>query len=125
MGWARPAPGRRHDRGVPRDSLRGEGGYRSTLRSPGVGRSRHPHPRPLLRGPRRPPRSDAREEARSGPRRRSRNGLEIGFRRALLRSISRFLSFFLFGLGYWWAFWDPERQTWHDKISRTVVVPAD
>ncbi len=28
-------------------------------------------------------------------------------------------------LGYLWMLWDPEKQTWHDKLATTVVVPAD
>jgi uncharacterized RDD family membrane protein YckC len=28
-------------------------------------------------------------------------------------------------LGYLWAFWDPERRTWHDMIVDTRVVVAD
>ena len=26
------------------------------------------------------------------------------------------------GLGYLWAAWDPQKQTWHDKLARTFVV---
>jgi len=27
-----------------------------------------------------------------------------------------------FALGFLWAFWDPKRETWHDKIAGTKVV---
>ncbi len=27
-----------------------------------------------------------------------------------------------FGWGFWWCAWDPLRQTWHDKLARTLVV---
>lgn len=27
-------------------------------------------------------------------------------------------------LGYLWMLWDPERQTWHDKVAGTFVVPV-
>lgn len=34
----------------------------------------------------------------------------------------KFLSAIVFYLGYFWMLWDPERQTWHDKIASTYVV---
>jgi uncharacterized RDD family membrane protein YckC len=39
------------------------------------------------------------------------------------RSAARYLSSFLM-LGYLWMLWDPEEQTWHDKLARTTVVPV-
>jgi uncharacterized RDD family membrane protein YckC len=27
-------------------------------------------------------------------------------------------------LGYLWMLWDKEKQTWHDKLATTVVVPT-
>ncbi len=27
-------------------------------------------------------------------------------------------------LGYLWMLWDPERQTWQDKVAKTYVVPT-
>ncbi len=32
---------------------------------------------------------------------------------------------FLFGLGWLWAFIDPRRQGWHDKLARTCVVVVE
>jgi len=32
---------------------------------------------------------------------------------------------FFFGLGWMWAFIDPRRQGWHDKLARTCVVVAE
>lgn len=32
------------------------------------------------------------------------------------------LSGFVFGLGFLWAAWDTKKQTWHDKLARTIVV---
>jgi uncharacterized RDD family membrane protein YckC len=26
------------------------------------------------------------------------------------------------GLGYLWMLWDPNKQTWHDKVAKTYVV---
>lgn len=51
------------------------------------------------------------------------NGENVGFWQALLReSVGKLLSSLVFGLGYFWAFWDQNRQTWHDKIAGTYVV---
>ena len=41
---------------------------------------------------------------------------------ALVRSLGSFLSVAVLGLGYFWCAWDPERQTWHDKLAGTAVV---
>jgi len=53
--------------------------------------------------------------ARGGP---------IGYGRAFVRTIGRALSFFVFGLGYLWMLWDREKQTWHDKLAGSIVVPT-
>jgi len=50
-------------------------------------------------------------------------GAPIGFGRALGRSV--FASVFssaIFYLGYLWMLWDPEQQTWQDKVVKSVVV---
>jgi uncharacterized RDD family membrane protein YckC len=52
------------------------------------------------------------------------SGGPIGYGRALLRSIGRILSEIPCLLGYFWMLWDKEKQTWHDKIAGTVVVPT-
>jgi uncharacterized RDD family membrane protein YckC len=52
-------------------------------------------------------------------------GGPIGYGRGLLRTIARLLSGLVLFLGYLWMLWDPEKQTWHDKIAGTVVVPVD
>jgi uncharacterized RDD family membrane protein YckC len=51
-------------------------------------------------------------------------GGPIGFGRAALRTVGRILSQFICYLGYLWMLWDREKQTWHDKIANTVVVPT-
>ena len=51
-------------------------------------------------------------------------GGPIGYGRAALRWVGRIPSGILF-LGYLWMLWDPEKQTWHDKIATTVVVPIE
>jgi len=42
---------------------------------------------------------------------------------ALVRALSSLLSLLPIGLGFLWVLFDPRRQTWHDKISGSVVVP--
>ena len=53
-----------------------------------------------------------------------RAGGPIGFARGLGRTAARILSGFLCYLGYFWMLWDGEKQTWHDKLATTVVVPV-
>ncbi|NPA82799.1 MAG: RDD family protein [Epsilonproteobacteria bacterium] len=45
-----------------------------------------------------------------------------GFLVSLNRAIGRVISEMLFYLGFVWAFLDPKRQAWHDKLARTLVV---
>jgi uncharacterized RDD family membrane protein YckC len=49
-------------------------------------------------------------------------GSPITTREARLRSFGYLVSFGCFGLGFLWALFDPEQLTWHDKISRTLIV---
>jgi uncharacterized RDD family membrane protein YckC len=51
------------------------------------------------------------------------SGGPIGMGRALVRYVARFVSSLPCALGYLWMLWDKEKQTWHDKLSTTVVVP--
>lgn len=51
-------------------------------------------------------------------------GGPIGFSRAVIRYFSRILSTIPLLLGYFWMLWDPEKQTWHDKLAGSVVVPV-
>ena len=46
----------------------------------------------------------------------------IGYGRALGRFFAEALSAIPFNLGYLWAIWDPEKQTFHDKIASTLVI---
>ncbi|MGH9424715.1 MAG: RDD family protein, partial [Terriglobia bacterium] len=52
----------------------------------------------------------------------SYQGTPITLREARLRSFGYLISLGCFGLGCLWAVFDPEQLTWHDKISRTLVV---
>lgn len=51
-------------------------------------------------------------------------GGPVGYGRAAIRYIGRFLSGIVFALGYLWMLWDQQKQTWHDKMATTVVVPT-
>jgi uncharacterized RDD family membrane protein YckC len=50
-------------------------------------------------------------------------GGPVGYGHALVRWLVSIVSGSLLLLGYIWAFFDRERQTWHDKAAGTVVVP--
>ena len=51
-------------------------------------------------------------------------GGSIGPGRAVVRYLGRILSGIPCGLGYFWMLWDAEKQTWHDKLAASVVVPT-
>jgi uncharacterized RDD family membrane protein YckC len=51
-------------------------------------------------------------------------GGQLGYGKAFLRWIGRIVSGAICALGYLWMIWDKEKQTWHDKIAGTVVVPT-
>jgi len=53
-----------------------------------------------------------------------RAGGPIGTSRGILRYFARILSSIPCLLGYFWMLWDGEKQTWHDKIAGSVVVPV-
>lgn len=43
-------------------------------------------------------------------------------REFLVKDLIYGVLFFIAWLGYLWAFWDEKKQTWHDKIARTIVL---
>jgi uncharacterized RDD family membrane protein YckC len=49
-------------------------------------------------------------------------GQPIGTARAVGRYFARILSAIPCFLGYLWMLWDDQRQTWHDKLTSSVVV---
>lgn len=51
-------------------------------------------------------------------------GGPIGVGRALLRYVGKIVSAIPCLLGYFWMLWDPQKQTWHDKMATSVVVPT-
>ena len=53
----------------------------------------------------------------------SDDGAPIGYVRAALRYVGSILSFIVLLMGYFWMLWDDNKQTWHDKIASTIVVP--
>lgn len=51
-------------------------------------------------------------------------GGSIDYTKAFIRYIGKILSGIVCLLGYFWMLWDKEKQTWHDKIATTTVVPT-
>jgi len=52
-----------------------------------------------------------------------RTGATPGFGKMFLREIiGRILSALFFSLGYFWAVFDKNAQSWHDKLAGTVVI---
>jgi len=49
-------------------------------------------------------------------------GAPIGVGRAIGRYFAKILSAIPCFLGFFWMLWDPRKQTWHDKIVRSVVM---
>ncbi|MDE2252321.1 MAG: RDD family protein [Gammaproteobacteria bacterium] len=52
------------------------------------------------------------------------DGRPIDWPTSIARALGAFLSMIVVGLGFIWVVFDPERQSWHDKIAGTVVVHA-
>jgi uncharacterized RDD family membrane protein YckC len=52
------------------------------------------------------------------------DGRAIDWPTAIVRALGSILSAIVVGLGFIWVVFDPERQSWHDKIAGTVVVFA-
>ena len=50
------------------------------------------------------------------------DGKPVDFPVALVRSLAAFLSALPLCLGFFWAAWDARKQSWHDKLSGTLVV---
>ena len=53
---------------------------------------------------------------------RKTNGAPLGYGLAVGRYLARFADAITLGLGLLWAAWDPQHQTFHDKIAGTLVV---
>ncbi len=50
------------------------------------------------------------------------DGERPGWGTAFVRSFVSVISSLVFMFGYIWAFFNPQRQTWHDLAARTLVV---
>ena len=50
------------------------------------------------------------------------DGTPINDMDAVIRAIGYNVSWIFFGLGYLWAIFDKDKQSWHDKMARTYVV---
>jgi uncharacterized RDD family membrane protein YckC len=50
-------------------------------------------------------------------------GDPIGISRGVGRWFGRIVSSIPIYLGYLWMLWDRDKQTWHDKMASTLVVP--
>ena len=50
------------------------------------------------------------------------NGAPLDWRVAFMRAFASCVSFLALGLGFFWVAWDPEKQSWHDKIADTMIV---
>lgn len=51
-------------------------------------------------------------------------GGRIDYGRAVIRYLVGIVSGLACLIGYLWMLWDPEKQTWHDKVAGTYVVPT-
>jgi uncharacterized RDD family membrane protein YckC len=52
----------------------------------------------------------------------SAGGAPVPVGMAFVRSVMKIVSGMVLMLGYLWMLWDPNRQTWHDKVAQTYVV---
>jgi uncharacterized RDD family membrane protein YckC len=52
------------------------------------------------------------------------DGRPLNFAVALVRCLASFFSLAVLGLGFLWAGWSPDKQSWHDKIAGTLVVKS-
>ena len=51
------------------------------------------------------------------------DGQVPGYKKALIReTVGKLVSGLVLGIGYLAAIWDKDKQTWHDKMAKTVVV---
>ena len=50
------------------------------------------------------------------------DGRGMDWATVIVRALACFLSLAPLGLGFLWAAFDADKQTWHDKIAGTVVI---
>jgi len=51
-------------------------------------------------------------------------GSRVRWGQALVRFLGACVSWLALGAGFLWALVDPDRLTWHDRLSGTVIVDA-
>jgi len=49
----------------------------------------------------------------------------ISFGQSFLRAFIRLFSEAIFYLGFLWAVFEPNKQSWHDKLAKTIVIYAE
>lgn len=49
-------------------------------------------------------------------------GEPMSYLQSTIRYFAYIISIIPLGLGFLWIIWDSKKQSWHDKIARTVVV---
>ena len=54
-----------------------------------------------------------------------RGGQPLSVGTAFVRSLMKLISGAVLLIGYLWMLWDPEKQTWHDKVAGTYVVNSN
>jgi uncharacterized RDD family membrane protein YckC len=52
------------------------------------------------------------------------DGSRVPWGQALVRFLGACVSWLALGAGFLWALVDPDRLTWHDRLSGTVIVDA-
>lgn len=53
------------------------------------------------------------------------DGSKLTWKQAFIREVfGKGLSGLVWNLGYLWAIWDKNQQTWHDKMAHTIVVKS-
>lgn len=56
----------------------------------------------------------------------SLDGAPIGWGKAILRELlGKFLSSIVLSIGYVWMLFDSKKQTWHDKLAKTIVIQRE
>jgi uncharacterized RDD family membrane protein YckC len=52
------------------------------------------------------------------------NGAPLQAADVIVRYIGYTVNTVVFGIGWFWAIWDADKQGWHDKMAGTVVIKA-
>jgi len=52
------------------------------------------------------------------------NGEPLQAADVIVRYIGYYINSIVFGIGWFWAIWDKDKQGWHDKLAGTYVVKA-